>query len=41
MLFEGDATEDDHVIEASVEQVKQSLSALLAQGRRERTGIFT
>ncbi len=41
MLFEGDAHDDDHMIEAHVEQVKQSLSALLARGRRERTGIFT
>ncbi len=41
MLFEGDAHDDDHVIEARVEQVKQSLSALLARGRRERTGIFS
>lgn len=41
MLFEGDAHDDDHMIEANVEQVKQSLSALLARGRRERTGIFT
>jgi len=41
MLFEGDAHDDDHVIEAHVEQVKQSLSALLARGRRERTGIFS
>lgn len=41
LLFEGDAHDDDRVIEARVEQVKQALSALLERGRRERTGIFT
>lgn len=41
LLFEGDAYDDDRVIEARVEQVKQALSALLERGRRERTGIFT
>ena len=41
LLFEGDAHDDDRVIEARVEQVKQALSALLERGRRERTGICT
>ena len=41
LLFEGDAHDDDRVIEARVEQVKQALSALLERGRRERTAIFT
>lgn len=41
LLFEGDAHDDDRVIEARVEQVKQALSALLERGRRERTGIFS
>lgn len=41
LLFEGDAHDDDRVIEARVEQVKQALSALLERGRRERTGVFT
>jgi 1-acyl-sn-glycerol-3-phosphate acyltransferase len=41
MRFEGDPHEDDDVIEAKVEQVKEAMAALLARGRRERTGIFT
>lgn len=40
MHFEGDASEEDAVVERKVEQVKDQISALLQRGLRERAGVF-
>jgi 1-acyl-sn-glycerol-3-phosphate acyltransferase len=40
LRFEGDADEDDAVIEPKVEQVRAAISTLLERGREARTGIF-
>jgi len=40
MLFEGDANDEDAVIEAKVERVKQAIDALLQRGLQERAGVF-
>jgi 1-acyl-sn-glycerol-3-phosphate acyltransferase len=40
MRFEGDANDEDAVVEAKVERVKSAISALLERGVRERAGIF-
>ena len=38
--FEGDASDEDAVIEAKVDEVKAKIAGMLAQGLREREGIF-
>ena len=38
--FEGDASDEDAVIDAKVEKVKAKIAGMLARGRREREGIF-
>ena len=40
MHFEGDADEEDAVIEEKVEAVKAAMAGLLERGLEERTGIF-
>ena len=40
ILFEGDPTDEDTVIEDKVDRVKAAISELLEQGRRERRGVF-
>jgi hypothetical protein len=40
LRFEGDASDEDSVIEEKVERVKSAISALLEQGRHERHGVF-
>jgi 1-acyl-sn-glycerol-3-phosphate acyltransferase len=40
MRFEGDASDDDLVIEKHVTRVRRAIDGLLAEGRRERRGIF-
>ena len=39
--FEGDASDEDAIIEAKVDVVKAKIAGLLARGRRERKGIFS
>jgi 1-acyl-sn-glycerol-3-phosphate acyltransferase len=39
--FEGDASDEDAIIDAKVEKVKAKISGMLARGQREREGIFT
>jgi 1-acyl-sn-glycerol-3-phosphate acyltransferase len=41
MRFDCDPNDEEAVIEAEVERVKQSISELLDRGRREREGIFS
>jgi 1-acyl-sn-glycerol-3-phosphate acyltransferase len=41
MRFEGDASDEDAVIEEKVEQVKGSIDAMLQRGLRERNGVFS
>ena len=41
LRFEGEASDEDAVIEAKVEEVKAKISGLLVRGRREREGIFS
>lgn len=41
MRFEGDPDDEDRVVRAQVQQVKDHISALLEQGLRQRSGIFT
>ena len=38
---DGDDSDEDSVIEANVDRVKQAVSDLLERGLREREGIFT
>jgi 1-acyl-sn-glycerol-3-phosphate acyltransferase len=38
--FEGEASDEDAVIDAKVDEVKAKIAGLLARGRREREGIF-
>lgn len=40
VLFEGDADDEDAVIEKKVEQVKQAIASLLERGLAERGGVF-
>jgi 1-acyl-sn-glycerol-3-phosphate acyltransferase len=40
LTFQGDASEEDDVIEEKVDRVKAAISALLERGRRERRGVF-
>lgn len=40
LRFEGDAHDEDGVIEEKVDTVKAAIGELLAQGRRERRGVF-
>ena len=40
MSFEGDASDEDAVIEEKVDQVKARIDALLQRGLRERDGVF-
>jgi len=39
--FEGEASDEDAVIDAKVEEVKAKISGLLARGCRDREGIFS
>ena len=39
--FEGEASDEDAVIDAKVEEVKAKIAGMLARGRREREGIFS
>jgi len=39
--FEGDASDEDAVIDAKVEEVKAKIAGMLARGCREREGIFS
>jgi len=39
--FEGEASDEDAVIDAKVEKVKAKIAGMLARGRREREGIFS
>lgn len=41
MRFAGDPDDDDAVIEAKVAEVREAIESLVAQGLRERPGIFT
>jgi len=38
--FEGEASDEDAIIDAKVDEVKAKIAGLLASGRRERKGIF-
>ena len=40
LSFQGDASEDDEVVEEKVDRVKAEISALLERGQRERKGVF-
>ncbi len=40
MRFEGDGAEEDHRIEARVEEVRSAIEALLDRGLRNRRGLF-
>ncbi len=40
LFFEGDAYDEDARIDERVDRVKESVADLLAQGLRERTGVF-
>ena len=40
LTFQGDASEEDDVIEEKVDRVKAAISALLEHGRQERRGVF-
>jgi hypothetical protein len=39
--FDGDPDEEDAAIQERVDAVKQEISAMLARGVAERSGIFT
>jgi 1-acyl-sn-glycerol-3-phosphate acyltransferase len=39
--FDGDAADEDAVIDTKVEEVKAKISGLLARGCRDREGIFS
>ena len=41
LTFEGEASDEDAVIDAKVEEVKEKIAGMLARGRREREGIFS
>ena len=41
MHFQGNGNEDDAVVQGYVDQVKAQISALVEQGRQNRTGLFT
>ncbi|MCH7644899.1 MAG: 1-acyl-sn-glycerol-3-phosphate acyltransferase [Myxococcales bacterium] len=41
LYFEGEASDEDAVIDAKVEEVKAKIAGMLARGRREREGIFS
>ena len=40
LLFEGSSSDEDEVVEKKVDQVRESISELLAYGRQYREGIF-
>jgi 1-acyl-sn-glycerol-3-phosphate acyltransferase len=40
LTFQGDASEEDDVIEEKVDRVREAISALLEHGRKERRGVF-
>jgi 1-acyl-sn-glycerol-3-phosphate acyltransferase len=40
LSFQGDASEDDEVVEEKVDRVKAAIAALLERGRSERKGVF-
>jgi 1-acyl-sn-glycerol-3-phosphate acyltransferase len=40
MRFEGDASDEDAIVEAKVEQVRAAISALLERGREARPAVF-
>jgi 1-acyl-sn-glycerol-3-phosphate acyltransferase len=39
--FDGEASDEDAIIDAKVDEVKAKIAGLLARGRREREGIFS
>jgi len=39
--FDGEASDEDAIIDAKVDEVKAKISGMLARGRREREGIFS
>lgn len=41
ILFEGEASDEDAVIEEKVERVRSAIEALLARGLDERSGVFS
>jgi 1-acyl-sn-glycerol-3-phosphate acyltransferase len=41
MRFEGEASDEDAVIDVKVEELKAKIAGMLARGRREREGIFS
>lgn len=41
LFFEGNANDEDRVIDGHVASVKRSIEALFARGLKERTGVFT
>ena len=41
IVFDSDPNEEDGVIEGYVDQVKTAMSDLIAEGLRERKGVFT
>jgi hypothetical protein len=41
LYFEGDASDDDAAVEAKVDVVKDSIEGMLADGVRQREGIFS
>jgi 1-acyl-sn-glycerol-3-phosphate acyltransferase len=40
LSFQGDASEDDEVVEEKVDRVKAEIAALLERGRSQRKGVF-
>ena len=40
MRFDGDPDDEDHVIERKVDRVKRAISAMIAEMRRKRRGLF-
>ncbi len=40
MHFEGEASDDEAILEAKVSEVRAAISAMLERGRREREGVF-
>ena len=40
LVFEGEGSDEDAVVQAKVDEVRHAIEALLAQGLRERPGVF-
>jgi hypothetical protein len=41
MMFEGDADDDDEVLDVMVQSVRNRIQSMLHLGLRERRGVFT